>query len=101
MIINPPEIELEASIPGADIASRMKRASVLFGTREGELAGDRGFGLSWDAVDGPIEAVKAALANEIVTKVAKYLPGASVSKVTWQQDAISGQVTPKVVINFV
>lgn len=101
MIINTPEIELEASIPGTDAASQMKRASVLFGTREGELAGDRSFGLNWDSLDAPIESVKAQLANEIVEKVSKYLPGASISKITWTQDAISGHITPKVVIRFV
>lgn len=101
MIIDTPKIELAASIPGEDASSRMKRASVLFGTRAGELAGDRDFGLDWESIDGPVETVKALMASEIVTKVAKYLPGATVAKVAWNYDAVSGHITPKVVINFV
>ncbi len=75
--------------------------SVLFGTRAGEQALNRDFGLSWDMLDMPIEAAKAMLENEIVTKVRKYEPRAEVIQIIWNGSAVSGEIKPKVVVGIV
>lgn len=46
--------------------------TLLFGTREGECALDRSFGLNWDYVDLPPQVAKAKMSNEIIEKVMKY-----------------------------
>lgn len=46
--------------------------SLLFGTREGECALDRSFGLNWDHIDLPLPLAKAKMSNEIIEKVMMY-----------------------------
>lgn len=79
----------------------MKCLCVLLGTRVGEQALDRDFGLSWDMLDMPAEAAKALLENEIVAKIRKYEPRARVVRIEWGGDAVSGNIKPKVVVEIV
>lgn len=96
-----PDIEISASVPGTDSAAILKRLALLYGTRAGELAGDRSFGLDWGSVDQTGERAKAILSSEIINKTTKYEPNAQVSKVTWEHDPASGKLKPKVVIKIV
>lgn len=101
MDIATPTIELAANLIGAEIEARMQRLAVLYGTRCGEQAGDRSFGLSWDAVDMPPIAARAAMENEITAKTNKYLPDCIIDRIQWETDAMSGQLKPRVVVHFV
>lgn len=95
------EVEISCDT-AADIKEDVLRClSVLFGTRAGEQALNRDFGLSWDMLDMPIEAAKAMLENEIVTKVRKYEPRAEVIQIIWNGSAVSGEIKPKVVVGIV
>lgn len=95
--------EVEISCDGAaGVREDVVRClSVLLGTRVGEQALDRDFGLSWDMLDMPTEAAKALLENEIVAKIRKYEPRARVVRIEWGGDAASGIIKPKVVIEIV
>lgn len=98
-IIQEVEISCETAVNAKKDVLRC--LSVLLGTREGEQALNRDFGLSWDMLDMPIETAKALLENEIVTKVRKYEPRAEVVQITWDDDAVSGNIKPKVVVRIV
>ncbi len=91
-------IEIETTDSASVNAQRIK---LLLGTRTGELAGNRDFGIDWACVDAPMDIAKAALSNEILEKVLKYAPDATVTKIEWTRDATNGSITPKVVIQFV
>lgn len=98
-IIKEVEISCETA---SDIKEDVLRClSVLFGTRAGEQALNRDFGLSWDMLDKPVDTAKALLENEIVTKVRKYEPRAKVIQILWNDEAHSGELKPKVVVGLV
>ena len=101
MEIATPTVELAANLIGAEIDARMQRLAVLYGTRAGEQAGDRSFGLSWEAVDMPPIAARAAMENEITSKTNKYLPDCVIDRIDWDIDALHGQMIPRVVVHFV
>lgn len=79
----------------------MRNLHVLYGTREGEQALDREFGLSWMFVDNPLPIARARIANEIIQKTQKYEPRVRVRSVDYTYDAAGGVARPKVVIALV
>lgn len=77
-----------------------QQLSVLYGTRTGEQALDRNFGLDWSFLDQPTEVAKAMLSAEIITKTNKYVPAVSVSAIDFAAD-INGNLTPTVSVEEV
>lgn len=75
---------------------------VLYGTRAGEQALDRDFGIDANLNDYPQESAQALLAAEYVRKTQKYEPRARVLRVEWISGGEPmGAMTPKVVIQIV
>jgi phage baseplate assembly protein W len=72
-----------------------RQLSILYGTRAGEQALDRDFGLDWSFMDQPIEVAKAMLSAEIITKTNTYIQGVEVSAIEFTAD-INGNLTPSV-----
>lgn len=70
-----------------------RQLSVLYGTRAGEQALDRNFGLDWSFFDQPIEVAKALLSAEIITKTNAYISGVEVSAIEFRAD-MTGNLTP-------
>lgn len=93
-------IELAADIPETAASVILHRAANLYGTQAGEQAGDRDFGLNWDAVDMPIETAKALMAAEIITKTKKYIAGCKAQSVAWTVNPENGALSAKVVIGI-
>ena len=73
----------------------LRQLSVLYGTRAGEQALDRNFGLDWSFLDQPHEVAKALLSAEIITKTSTYVPSVAVSSIDFTAD-INGHLTPTV-----
>lgn len=73
----------------------LRQLSVLYGSRTGEQALDRSFGLDWSFLDQPVEVAKAMLSAEIITKTNTYVPSVSVSSIDFITD-INGHLTPTV-----
>ena len=73
----------------------LRQLSVLYGTRAGEQALDRSFGLDWSFLDQPQEVAKAMLSAEIITKTSTYVPSVAVSSIDFTAD-INGHLTPTV-----
>lgn len=97
------EVVIEPGTLGEDEAETVCRnLRVLYGTRAGELALDREFGLDADLMDYPQESARALLAAEIVRKTARYEPRASVERVDWlETEQEKGKMIPKVVVSIV
>lgn len=74
----------------------------LYGTRPGEQALDREFGVGVDVLSQPTEQAKSLLTAEIVRKTARYEPRAQVQRVEWiESDTDKGVLRPKVVVKIV
>lgn len=71
---------------------------IILGTRAGEQALDRQFGIDWSCLDMPTETAKAACAAEIISKIKKYEPRAHISRVTFTGD-INGNFTPRIEVD--
>jgi len=71
--------------------------TVLYGTREGEQALDRDFGLAQDFLSLPGPAAEALFIQEIIDKTTRYEPRALVDSVEFT-DAEPGQLCPEVTI---
>jgi phage baseplate assembly protein W len=80
--------------------SVLRQLSVLYGTRTGEQALDRNFGIDWSFLDQPIEVAKAMLSAEIITKTNTYVPSVVVSNIDFAAD-INGHLTPTVSVEEV
>ena len=80
--------------------SVLRQLSVLYGTRTGEQALDRNFGIDWSFSDQPIEVAKAMLSAEIITKTNTYVPSVAVSNIDFDAD-INGHLTPTVSVEEV
>ena len=74
---------------------------ILFGTREGEQALDRSFGISWDFLDNPLPVAQAMLSQEILAKVAKYEPRAKIISVDYEYGAPEGIMIPRVSVEVI
>ncbi len=73
----------------------LRQLTILYGTRAGEQALDRSFGLDWSFLDQPPEIAKAMLSAEIITKTNTYVPSVAVSSIDFTAD-INGHLTPTV-----
>jgi len=86
---------------GLDKKEAIRRnLTVLYGTRKGEQALDRNFGIDWSFLDQPMEVAKAMLSAEIITKTNRYIPSISVSSIEFTADA-NGLLTPTVSVEEV
>ena len=77
-----------------------RQLTILYGTRTGEQALDRNFGLDWSFFDQPLEVAKALLSAEIITKTNTYIPKVEVSAIEFYAD-ITGNLTPIVSVREV
>ena len=80
--------------------SILRQLSVLYGTRKGEQALDRNFGIDWSFLDQPTEIAKAMLSAEIITKTNTYVPSVAISAIDFTAD-IDGNLTPTVSVEEV
>jgi len=91
--MNKVNLVFDADPEGKEAVYRKLR--LLYGTRAGEQALDRSFGLDWSGLDSPLEVAKAELTTEIIEKTASYVPEVTVASVTFSLDA-DGALTPTV-----
>ena len=74
----------------------------LYGSREGEQALDREFGLNMECLSLPSEAAQATLTAEIIRKTKKYEPRAEVLEVEYETShSQQGRIRTKVVVQIV
>ena len=91
MIINNIKILYEKNLTKKETV--LRQLSILYGTRTGEQALDRSFGLDWSFLDQPHEVAKALLSAEIITKTNTYVPAVAVSSIDFIAD-INGNLNP-------
>ena len=102
ILADSPTVQIE---PGAVNESTIKEVYrnllVLYGTRAGEQALDRDFGIDANISDYPQESAQALLAAEYVRKTQRYDPRATVLRVEWVSGGEPmGIMTAKVVIQI-
>lgn len=102
ILTSDPVIQIEAGTVDETTAEEIYRnLLVLYGSRAGEQALDRDFGIDPDLNDYPQETAQALLAAEYVRKTRIYEPRAIVLRVEWITGGEPmGAMTPKVVIGF-
>lgn len=80
----------------------MRNLKVLYGTRVGEQALDRDFGLDLNNADEPQADSQEPMSAEYIRKTAMYEPRARVLNIEWVADeSKQGSLKPKVVIEIV
>lgn len=93
------EIEPSGKIEELDIYNCLL---TLYGSKEGEQALDREFGLNMECLSLPAEAAQAMLTAEIIRKTKKYEPRAEVLEVEYETShSQQGRIRPKVVVQIV
>lgn len=93
-MINPTiEIAFESSLSRKDAIIRQLK--VLYGTRKGEQALDRNFGIDWSFLDQPMEVAKAMLSAEIITQTTQYVPAIAITLIDFTSD-LNGSLTPTI-----
>ena len=92
------KIVFESSLTSREAIRR--RLAVLYGTRKGEQALDRNFGLDWSFLDQPTEVAKAMLSAEVITQTATYIPEVAVTSIKFTADA-NGNLVPTVSVEEV
>lgn len=93
-------IEIKMNGNGTTAENVRKCLTVLLGTREGEQALDRNFGLNWDFLDMTTAAAKARLTAEIIEKIKKYEPRAKIKSVKFKAD-VNGLLSPVLEVSVV
>lgn len=96
--IQNPQIEIDFNVSGTEEILRNVR--MVLGTLAGTVVFDREFGVNPDILDQPIEKAKALLTVEYIEKIRKYEPRAKIKQVTFEYDALSGAVKPRVVMEL-
>jgi phage baseplate assembly protein W len=74
----------------------MQNIRTILTTRRGTVPLDRGFGISFEFLDSPINATRAKAEQEIFLQLKKYEPRAVLKQIIWEPDALSGQISPSV-----
>lgn len=93
---------LPGSVNDSAAAEVYRNLQVLYGTRAGEQALDREFGIDANIIDCPQENAQVLLVAEYVRKTERYEPRARVVRVEWTAGkSQDGNMTPKVVIELV
>lgn len=75
----------------------LRNVKNILTTTEGTVPYDRGFGISVDVLDQPVNEVKGLYLMECITKIRKYEPRVSVVSVDFNDDG-QGRLYPKVVL---
>lgn len=96
-------VVIEPGTAGEETVQAVRRSlTILYGTRVGEQALDRDFGLEGDWADAPQARARTLLAAEIVRKTAHYEPRARVERVEWgAADPGEGETRARVVVRLV
>ena len=85
--------------PASQTAEIIQNVRTLLRTRVGTVPLDREFGLSWDFVDLPLPVGQARLSAEVIQKVRRYEPRATVVSVEFAASStVEGQTRPRIVI---
>jgi len=74
----------------------MQNVRTILTTRRGTVPLDRGFGISFDFLDSPINTARAKAEQEIFLQLKKYEPRAILKQIVWGADLNLGQIYPKV-----
>ena len=87
-----------AYMSASEIQKIQRSVVTLLSTVAGAMPMDREFGLNCDFLDYPIDTAANMYALEVVEKVRRYIPEASVLKTEFAFDRISGVIYPTIIL---
>ncbi|WP_313891115.1 hypothetical protein [Psychrobacillus sp.] len=79
---------------------KIRNVKVILTTLEGEVPYDRGFGISLDVLDLPLNEAQDLYTAECLTKIRKYEPDVRVEDVSFTYEESEGKFYPKVVLSY-
>lgn len=86
--------------PATVVEEVLQNVRTIMSTPQFSVPLDREFGVSATFLDTPLPVAKAQLSAELVTKIQKYESRATVSKVTFTGDGLTGKLVPQAVITI-
>lgn len=92
------KVELVGDFTGNQGEEIKQAITILFGTRAGECALERDYGIDWSYTDLPLPIAKAKLTNELIEKVASYEGNRAEVETVSFSISEEGVLIPKVVI---
>ena len=87
-----------AYMSASEIQKIQRSVETLLSTAAGTMPVGREFGLKCDFLDYPIDTAANMYALEVVEKVRRYIPEASVLKTEFDFDRTSGIIYPTVIL---
>lgn len=79
--------------PATVVEEVLQNVRMIIATRAGTVPLDRDFGLSWAAVDAPISVARARVRHDVVEKIRRYEPRATVKGVQYDgRNAETGEL---------
>ncbi len=102
------ELDITATMETIEIGATgateiIQNVKTIISTIRGTVPLDRTFGISWDFIDMPAPASRAAFIAEIVEEVEKQEPRVNVISVSWDEDQakeMDGKPTPTIKIKI-
>jgi len=93
-----PYIKITAE-DGATVPQDVLRViTLLLGTRRGEMETDRAYGISWDAVDKPLDEAERMITLDVIDQIEIYETRARVAEVNFDAENPRGILGVEVVI---
>ena len=86
--------------PGTTTAEILQNVRTILNTRLGTVPLARGFGISWEHVDMPIQAAKSVMQGVVIDAIEEFEPRARVDKVTFDGDGADGILRPTVIVSI-
>jgi len=78
----------------------LQNISIIITTPKGSVPLDRNFGMDMSYLDLPLELAENVFTASIIETIQDYEPRASVAKVTYEKDHLTGKLKPKVQVSI-
>lgn len=96
-------VALDGSVdfaPSSTAAEILQNVRTILNTRLGTVPLARDFGISWDAVDRPLNVARTIMQGVVTDAIMEFEPRARVEAVTFDGDGMDGVLKPTVIISI-
>lgn len=85
--------------PSTEAAEIIQNVRTILSTRVGTVPLARGFGVSWAALDRPLDVARSLTRVAVIDAITAYEPRARVESVSFDGDGMEGIMRPRVIIS--
>lgn len=96
-------VTLDGSVdfaPSSTTAEILQNVRTILNTRLGTVPLARDFGISWDAVDRPLNVARTIMQGVVIDAIMEFEPRAQVEAVTFDGNGMDGVLKPTVIISI-